>query len=239
MENWRIALAISLVALFPGHLQGQTNVSTPGCQDIATLPPVLTFGGPGTVSPGGNELGLGAGAFGNLFPAPCAHDTGIDWFGRWRHGLTDRFDLGVDFLGLEHSSDQALSVKLAARYEILKNLRLETGFGFGDDTKGKSLTAEVGATVGIPGLAKNWGGYASLRLAGAHGLAGNLFGIGTTVPPGALVPMASFGVSPHISRNAKWILEGGGGAILSREHINVGMFVYVGVGMDFELGKKK
>ena len=38
-----------VVFVFAPNLHGQTNQTTPGCKDIATIPPVLTFGGPGTV----------------------------------------------------------------------------------------------------------------------------------------------------------------------------------------------
>jgi hypothetical protein len=226
------------ILVFSGSLQCQTNQTTPGCRDIATIPPILTFGGPGTAPAKGNEVGFAAGAYGSLFPAPCAHETGIDWFGRWRYGISNRFDLGADFQGAEHSSDQVLAVKLAARYALLRNLRLEAGVGLGDDTEGKSLNAEVGATAGIPTMDKNWESYASIRLAAAHGYAGKVFGLGTSVPPGALVPMASFGATAHVAENMRWIFEAGGGGILSREHLNAGMFVYVSTGLSFTVRRK-
>jgi hypothetical protein len=243
----RITLGASLLAIFwvvffvisAPNLHGQTNQTTPGCKDIATIPPVLAFGGPGTVPARANELGFAAGAYGNLFPSPCAHETGVDWFGRWRSGLSNHFDLGVDFQGGEHSSYQVLAVELAARYELLRKLRLEGGLGVGDDTEGKSLNAEVGATMPVRHFDQSWDSYASLRLAGAHGYAGSAFGIGTNVPPGAIVPMGSFGATAHVAENMRWVFEAGGGGILSREHLNAGMFVYVSVGLNFIVGSKK
>jgi hypothetical protein len=232
-------LLIICFFVFTPNLHSQTNQTTPGCKDIATIPPVLAFGGQGTVPARGNELGFAAGAYGNLFPSPCAHETGVDWFGRWRSGLSNRFDLGVDFQGGEHSSYQVLAVELAARYQLLEKLRLEGGIGVGDDTEGKSLNAEVGATMPVRQFGKSWDSYASVRLAGAHGYAGSAFGIGTNVPPGAIVPMGSFGATAHVAENMRWIFEAGGGGILSREHLNAGMFVYVSVGLNFMVGAKK
>jgi hypothetical protein len=44
----------------------------------APLSPVLTFGGPSTVPARGTELAIAAGAWGNLFPRPCLHETGVN-----------------------------------------------------------------------------------------------------------------------------------------------------------------
>src|ERR1035437_8726951 len=150
-ECCQIAFAFFLFSGLSANLRAQTNQVLPGCKDVAPLPPVLTLVGPGTTPARANEVAFAAGAWGNLFPAPCAHETGVNWFGRWDLGLTHRLDWGFDFQGTEHSSFQSLSATMTARYELLKNLRLETGIGLGDDTEGKSLTGEVGATMGIPG----------------------------------------------------------------------------------------
>ena len=153
----------------------------------------------------------------------------------WPH----RLDWGFDFQGTEHSSFQSFSAAMTARYELLKNLRLETGIGLGDDTEGKSLTGEVGATMGIPGGKRNgWAPYASVRLAAARGRSGRPFA-GSNVPPGAVVPMASIGASARVSENMRWVVEGGSGGILSREHTDAGAFVYVAVGLDFVLRRKE
>jgi hypothetical protein len=238
-ECCRIAFAFLLFVGLSANLMAQTNQTVPSCKDVAPLPPVLTFVGPATTPAGANELAFAAGVWGNLFPAPCAHETGVDWFGRWKLGLTNRMDWGVDFQGSEHSSFQALSVKIAARYQLLKNLRLETGIGIGDDTEGKSLNAEAGATMGIPvGKRPRWAPYASVRLVGEHGRAGRSF-VGSNVPDGALVPMGSFGVSTRVAENMRWVFEGGSGAILSREHPATGTFIYVAVGLDFVVHRRK
>jgi hypothetical protein len=236
-ECCQLAFALFLFVGLSANLRAQTNQTVPGCRDVAPTPPVLAFVGPGTTPAGANEVGIGAGAWGNLFPPPCAHETGEDWFGRWNRGLTDRLDLGVDFQGSEHSSYQTLSAMIAARYELVKNLRLEAGIGSGDDTEGKSLTGEVGATVGIPKWKPNWAPYASVRLAAAHGYAGRAF-VNYSVPPGALVPMASFGASARVGENMRWVFEGGAGGVVSRQHPAIGTFVFIAVGLDFVLPKR-
>jgi hypothetical protein len=235
---WRPAFALFLFFGLSASLKAQTNEQVPGCRDIAALPPVLAFVGPATTPAGADELSIAGGAWGNLFPAPCAHETGADLFGRWNRGATDRFDWGADFQFSEHSSFQTLSAQITARYELFKNFRLEAGIGLGDDTEGKSYTGEVGATLGIRTWSKNWAPYASVRLAAAHGGAGRSFA-GSNVPPGSVVPMASFGVSARVAENMRWVLEGGSGGIVSSEHLAAGTFVYMAVGLDFVIPRRK
>jgi hypothetical protein len=233
-----LAFALFLFLGLSTKVGAQTNEVVPGCRDVAPLPPILAFGGPATTPAGANEVGVAGGAWGNLFPAPCAHETGASWFGRWDRGLTDRLDWGADFQVSEHSSFQTLSAQITARYELFKNLRIEAGVGSGDDTEGKSFTGDLGTTVGIPVWKPNWAPYVSFRLAAAHGYAGRSFA-GSNVPPGSLVPMASFGASAHVSDRMRWVFEGGVGGILSREHLATGTLVYVAVGLDFLLPRKK
>jgi hypothetical protein len=237
-RSWGPVFALFLFFGLSADLRAQTNEQVPGCRDVASLPPVLAFVGPATTPAGADELSIAGGAWGNLFPAPCAHETGADLFGRWDRGVTDRFDLGADFQISQHSNFQTLSAQVTARYELWKNLRLEAGIGLGDDTEGKSYTGEVGATMGIRTWSRNWAPYASVRLAVAHGNAGRPFA-GSNLPPGALVPMASFGASARVAENMRWVLEGGGGGIVSREHLAAGTFVYMAVGLDFVLPRRK
>jgi hypothetical protein len=51
--------------------------------------------------------------------------------------------------------------------------------------------------------------------------------------------MVSIGASARVSENMRWVVEGGGGGILSREHTDAGAFVYVAVGLDFVLRRKE
>jgi len=235
---WGPAFAFLLFFGVSADLRAQTNEQVPGCRDVAPLPPVLAFAGPATTPAGADELSIAGGAWGNLFPAPCAHETGADLFARWDRGVTGRFDLGADFQISEHSNFQTFSAQFTARYELWKNLRLEAGVGLGDDTEGKSYTGDLGATVGIPTWNRSWAPYASVRLAAAHGGAGRPFA-GSNVPPGAVVSIASFGASARVAENMRWVLEGGAGSIVSREHLAVGTLVYMAVGLDFEIPRRK
>jgi hypothetical protein len=238
-NRWRrVVVAVLPFILWATNANAQTtNQQIPGCKDIAPMPPVLTFGGPATVRAGSTELAIAAGAWGNLFPGPCLHETGVNWFGRWRRGLTDRLDVGFDFQETEHSSNQDLSFKAAVRYKLLKDLRLEGGFGIGDDTEGKSINTDVAATLGMPFSNATWSTYAAIRLAAARGYSSRAFA-GSNTPPGAVVPIASFGTSARVGENATWTFEGGGGGILSREHPDVGEFVYIAVGLNFTIHRK-
>jgi hypothetical protein len=239
-ECCRLAFAFFLFVGLSKNLIAQPNQTIPGCKDIAPLPPIRTFVGPSTLPVGANELAFAGGAWGNLFPAPCAHETGVDWFGRWKLGLTNRLDWGVDFEGTEHTNFQAFSLKIATRYQLFKNFRLENGIGIGDDTEGKSLNVELGATMGILPERKGarWFPYATVRMVAEHGRSGRSF-VGSNVPDGALVPMGIFGASIPVGQNLRWVLEGGGGAILSQEHSATGSLIYFTAGLDFVVRRKK
>ena len=50
--------------------------------------------------------------------------------------------------------------------------------------------------------------------------------------------MGCFGATAHLADNMRWIFEAGGGGILSREHLNAGMFVYMSIGLNFTVRKK-
>jgi len=235
---WRIVAVLPFL-LSPLILHAQ-NDQIPGCKDIAPMPPVLTFGGPATLASGSTELAVAGGAWGSLFQKPCYHDTGALWFGRWRRGITDRLDVGLDFQGEEHAANQNLCFNGELRYRILNDLRLEVGYGVGDDTEGKSLNGQAGFTVGIPVGNDVWGPYISARAALVHGYPGRSFA-GSNIPAGATVPLMTFGTTARVNENIKWAFEGGVGAILSNQHSHVGKYVYVAVGLDFtvHLRKKK
>src|SRR5215467_3230885 len=74
-----------------------SQTPSPDCRLIAYLPPMATFGGPATAGTGQTELGVGFGGYGEILPSPCIHAGGLDWFVRWRRGVSDRLDLGFDF----------------------------------------------------------------------------------------------------------------------------------------------
>lgn len=69
----RIVLVVLLTGILPCFARGQTQPSA-NCQSIAAPPPLATLGGPATVAPGNNELGLAVGAAGEIYTSPCGHE---------------------------------------------------------------------------------------------------------------------------------------------------------------------
>jgi hypothetical protein len=88
--------------------------------------------------------------------------------------VTDRLDVGVDVMGVQHSDDTAFTGKVAGRYSLSQHFRLEGGIGAADDSFGKSLNADLGLTTGTLNPEATWNYYASLRLAGSHGYPGSV-----------------------------------------------------------------
>lgn len=193
---------------------------------MAAPPPLMTVGGPATAPAGGAEVGLGAGSGGSLFPG--AHATGHGWFGRYRYGVSERADLGVDLLGVTQSDNAALTGKLALRYRLRPHWRIEGGVGVADASNGKSANADLGLTVGSLRPERWWDYYGSMRVSAAHGYPGNLVGNGDKVPPDDAVFIGSAGASIRIQSNIHFVMEGGYGAIEIRGVSNVGQAIYLG-----------
>jgi hypothetical protein len=216
----------------------QTNAS-PNCDTIASPAPLATFGGPATASRGQTELGIAVGTYGEL--STCAHEGASDWLVRLRRGMSDRIDLGFD---AEVENDTSGSVggtfKVAMRYRITKGLRLEGGAGAADGGfGGRSLNADVAATLGTTNQDKTWNYYTSLRLGGSRGCI-NLFcagDSGTDHSPGALIPLGVIGTTARVADNAHFVLEAGLGNIFSREHPD-GTYIHFSIGVLYDVGKR-
>ena len=234
----RISLALFVVAIFPCFAKGQAP--PPNCETIASPPALATFGGPATMAPGFTELGLAVGAAGNIYPSPCGHEGFSDWLVRMRHGMSNRIDLGFDFEVQNHSGgDVGGTVKVAVRYQVRKGFRLEGGVGTADSGLGRSVNADIAATIGTSRPEKTWDYYASLRLAGSHGCANLLCAPGSDVghPPGALVPLGVIGAMARVSDNVRFVLEAGQGGILSRQHPDAGGYIHFSFGVLFEVAR--
>ena len=224
-----------------GQAQSPSN-----CELRATPPPLATFGGPATAAPGYTELAVAVGVYGEGLGNVCAADLigATDWFVRWRHGLTDRIDLGFDAL-IDDRSDGTLggTAKLAMRYQVRKGFRLEGGVGTADSGDGRSVNADLAAVIGTNRLNKTWNYYASARLAGSHGCF-NLFCAPSgdqsgSRPPGALIPLGVIGSTARVSRDAQFVMEGGLGEIFSREYPQHGLYIHISVGVLFNVGKDR
>ncbi len=230
--------------MIPSLALGQASAS-PNCQLVASPPPLATFGGPATVARGYTELGLAVGGYGELVLSSCDHGGGTDWLARWRRGLSDRIDLGFDVLG-DNQSDGSFgaTAKVAVRYQVNPGFRLEGGLGAADEGDGRSVNADLAATIGTRKPDQTWNYYTSLRVAGSHGCLNPLCACwlgsaGSGPPPGTILPLGVIGSSAHISDNASFIMEAGVGGIFSREHPATGVYVHLSFGVLFDVGKHR
>jgi hypothetical protein len=196
----------------------------------------MTFGGPETSGRGHSTIGLGAGTGVSLFPQ--AHQGGLGWFGRWRLGLTDRLDLGLDVLGAQYADMGAFTGKLALRGRIHRLVSLEVGAGGDDDSRVRSVHADGAVIAGgeLPG--SRWSLYGAARVAGAIAVTSNVEGdSGETLFPHAVFAFGTLGAAARLSDWARFIAEAGMGYIgvagggLPRD----GLGIYVGVGVLFRL----
>ncbi|HXW91916.1 MAG TPA: hypothetical protein VEK33_15320 [Terriglobales bacterium] len=238
-----VLLSAIFLFVIPCLALGQAS-SSPNCKLIALPPPLATFGGPATVTHGYTELGLGVGGYGELPPSPCDHGGGTDWFVRWRRGLSERIDLGFDVLA-DNQSDNSLGVtaKVAVRYQVNQGFRLEGGLGAADEGDGRSVNADLAATMGTRDPDRTWNYYTSLRFAGSHGcinpLCAGWLGLSAPSPPGAILPLGVIGSSARISENASFIMETGLGGVFSREHPGPGIYLHLSFGLLFNVGKHR
>jgi hypothetical protein len=170
---------------------------------------------------------------------PDAHSGGSGWLGRWRYGLGDGFDLGVDVMGVQHADEGTMDFKLAARYLLNDHLRLEAGLGGADDSLGKSLNMEVGLTLGTNRPERSWDYYSSVRVAGAQGFPGNIIGGGpdTAAPPDDLLIVVGLGAEGRISATGRFVGEFGIGPAFVQGNSEVGVVFYFGAGLVFDVGR--
>src|SRR5262245_37160398 len=107
---------------------------TAGCVNFAAPSPLVTLGGPATVHRGESEFGAAVG--GALVTAGIGNGSGNGALLRYKYGVTDGFDLGLDGVYGRHGDNDAVSIKAAARFQLAPNWRLEAGVGAADATLG-------------------------------------------------------------------------------------------------------
>jgi hypothetical protein len=242
----RVVFILVVLAILSCSARGQTKTA-PNCDLRAAPPPLATYGGPTTAGRGHTELGVALGAFGEGFGDTCFTDfTGAtDWFARWRHGVTDRSDLGFDVLTSDEANGNLESTtKVAARYRATRGLRLEGGVGTSDGGDGRSINADVGAVIGTNRHPDNtWNYYASLRVAGSHGcfnlLCAGGMGAAGSRPPGAIIPLGVIGSTARVSDTTHFVMEAGLGDIQSRQQPNTGLYVHLSFGVLFNVGRDR
>jgi hypothetical protein len=217
----RVAFAIAMLSII-----------VIGCVPFAPPSPLVTYGGPKIVEKSRSEVGLAVGTGVALFPD--AHAGGHGWFTRYKYGIAQGFDFGIDALGVVRNDKGTFTAKLAVRYQVFDDLRLESGLGAADDSDGKSLNGDIGITWGtIKG--KTWNYYASIRLGASKGYPGNIFGSGDQAPADALFPIINFGTQGKITENQRFIFEGGYGYIIPHANKTGPMF-YLSGGLLFDIG---
>lgn len=211
-----------------------------GCTNFAAPPPMITFDGPKTVKSGHWQLGIGTGTGVVLFPKD--HAGGHSYFARWRRGFTERWDAGLDIMGVQHNENGTFTLKSSLRFQAAEWLRLEGGLGAADDSDGKSLGVEFGIIAGTMDDTAPWRFYGGIRLAGALGLNGegkrHPGGQEEPHPADALIPLLTTGASVRISENSRFISEMGYGLVFV-EDADTAQAVYVGVGLLYDINQKR
>ena len=214
------------------------------CVVFAPPSPMVTYGGPKTTDKGTSETAIALGTGIARFDA--GHSGGQGWFGRYKYGLSDKWDLGIDAIGFSHSDKFAITSKIAARYQLLPNFRLEGGAGAADDSQGKSLNGDMGLTWGTLHEDKVWNFYSTLRFGYAKGYAGNAAFTGgsevaqsdSIAPPSTSIALLNAGAQGKISDNMKFIFEGGYGYLFPQGQKS-GAVIYLSCGLLFKIGEKK
>ena len=228
---------IVLATMFAAPVFAQPDDS-PDCRISAYLPPMATLGGAGTAAPGGAELGLAFGGYGEILPNPCIHTGGLDWLVRWRRGISNRIDLGFDFL-TNSQADGTIggTAKAAVRYRVTSGFRLEAGVGAADGGDGGNVNGDIAAVLGTHNSDHSWNYYMSLRLGAARGC----LGCGNNVDhaPGALVPLGAIGATARVSDNVRFVMEGGIGEVFARQYSAPAGYVHLSFGVLFNAGKSR
>lgn len=211
---------------------------TQGCVTFAPPSPWLTFGGPGTTPKGGGNAAVALGSGVAQFEG--AHASGMGWFGRYKYGVGDRWDIGVDAIGASHGDEYTFTTKFAARYQLLPHWRLEGGIGVADDSEGKSANSDLGLTWGTLHKNTSWNYYSTLRFAYAKGFPGDVFDkhSGDTPLPDAFFGLINIGTQAHVNDHITFIFEGGYGYVYPEDH-SPGNLLFVSCGILCNIGKMK
>ena len=212
-------------------LAGLAAVAAAGCVSMAAPAPLPILGGPSVAALGHSEVGIGAGTGLSAFPG--AHSGGDGWLGRWRQGLGGGFDLGVDAMGVRRGDKGTFTMKAAGRYQAGPHTRLEAGVGAADDSDGKSLNAEMALTLGTV-RPRSWNFYTSLCVAAAKGFRPDP---DSTAPPDDLLGIAAVGASGTIAGTGRFVGEFGIGPALVRGNSAIGLVLYFGTALLFDVGE--
>ena len=156
--------------------------------------------------------------------------------GRLRHGLSDGMALSLDLIGVTRQSKMAFGGKGALRLRLTDGFAVEAGFGAMDDSDGKSLGADIAAVVGTHDADAAWNLYAAIRLSGALSVTENLDpDTASELSPNALLAFGTAGAVARLSPWARLVFEGGAAGIFVRGYDDVGLGLYLGTGLLFDV----
>ena len=209
------------------------------CVTIAPPSPMVTYGGPKVTPKNTSETAIAFGTGAALFDG--AHTGAQGWFGRYKYGINDNWDIGMDILGAKRNDGLYLSLKGATRYQLSEQSRLELGIGVADDSSGKSLNGDIAYTIGTI-KDKPWNFYTSFRLGYAKGVRKNFITLSgqTTIerdsiaPPNTFIGLINVGAQGKINAHQKFIFEGGYGYIFPKGEKS-GPAFYLSVGLVFKI----
>lgn len=225
METCRPLLFLNAIALWLLN----------GCVTIAPPSPMVTFGGPEVSGKGVTELVGAAGTGISFFDENEIAEHG--WFGRVRHGVSERWDIGADVFGYSFENRTAMSAKLSARYQLMPRIRLDGGIGLGDDSRGRSINGDLGLTIGTVRPDRVWDVYGSVRYGYAHGIAGSLISPETaevTAPLHVTTVMLNLGAQARLTPHLRLVAETGLGQLFPSSGGH-GAVLYLGAGMMLRL----
>lgn len=191
----------------------------------------MPFGGPETAPEHGSLVGLGVGSGAELFPQ--GHSGGHGWIGRWRYGISEQVDAGIDVLGVQRMDRMAFMGKGAVRIRIADYARVDVGLGAVDDSFGKSIGGDLGIVIGTVDTASPWNYYCGLQTAGA---------VSVTNQDELPSTFYLLGIAGTAARPVPWmslIFEGGMGPIVVDGHGDIGLGLYLGAGMLFNIPPTK
>ena len=202
-----------------------------GCTSFSPPPPFLTAGGPETAKPQHSEIalagGMGEGDFSN----------GGGWMARWRYGVAQNVDAGVDAMYIGNNGTNTGTLMAAGRWQAAPRVRLEAGAGWAEDSYGTSANAELTCTAGTANDGAPWKFYGTLRAASAWGMRGNVFGgpSNATPSPNTGFLTLKLGAEARITDAQKVFFEAGYGAIVPVHQQFAGV-AFIAAGLIFDMG---
>jgi hypothetical protein len=207
-----------------------------GCVVFAPPSPLVTYGGPQTTPEQQSEVALGIGSGAARFED--AHAGGLGYMLRYKYGISQKFDVGIDAIGVVRSDKGAFTGKAVGRYQVADHWRLEGGIGLADDSDGKSINGDAAITWGTLPKTSPWNFYSSFRIGGAKGYPGDLKnGTDEDAPPDTWISLLNIGTQGKLSENQRFIFEGGYGYVFPQGE-NAGTLVYVSGGLLFYIGRE-